>query len=195
SKPPAVTTSVVDKQKEVLVNKVVKEETNSIDEMKRILKSLNHYEALGFIRNKKIDAAILKKEYRKKAMLVHPDKNMGSSLASESFKKLQCAYEVLSDSVKKRDYDEQLRKEESMAKSVCQKSHSSSHQKNSDGTCFLLRIILNIVLKNRDVFNAQSVGIHIFGTAVSFIKQRMEMVGSNIRGLWFSTGLKREQNI
>jgi len=28
------------------------------------------------------------------AMLVHPDKNMGSSLASESFKKLQCAYEV-----------------------------------------------------------------------------------------------------
>lgn len=28
------------------------------------------------------------------AMLVHPDKNMGSPLASESFKKLQCAYEA-----------------------------------------------------------------------------------------------------
>lgn len=28
------------------------------------------------------------------AMLVHPDKNMGSPLASESFKKLQCAYDV-----------------------------------------------------------------------------------------------------
>ncbi|XP_050940906.1 uncharacterized protein LOC127149445 isoform X2 [Cucumis melo] len=27
------------------------------------------------------------------AVLVHPDKNMGSPLASESFKKLQCAYE------------------------------------------------------------------------------------------------------
>lgn len=27
-------------------------------------------------------------------MLVHPDKNMGSPLASETFKKLQCAYEV-----------------------------------------------------------------------------------------------------
>lgn len=26
---------------------------------------------------------------------MHPDKNMGSSLASESFKKLQCAYEVI----------------------------------------------------------------------------------------------------
>lgn len=66
SKPPAVTTSVVDKQKEVLVNKVVKEQTNSIDEMRRILKSLNHYDALGFSRHKKIDAAVLKKEYRKK---------------------------------------------------------------------------------------------------------------------------------
>lgn len=25
---------------------------------------------------------------------MHPDKNMGSALASESFKKIQCAYEV-----------------------------------------------------------------------------------------------------
>ncbi|KAA0032836.1 dnaJ-like protein subfamily C member 14-like isoform X2 [Cucumis melo var. makuwa] len=58
------------------------------------------------------------------AVLVHLDKNMGSPLASESFKKLQCAYEVLSDSVKKRDYDEQLRKEESKTKSVCQRSQS-----------------------------------------------------------------------
>ncbi|KAI5407888.1 hypothetical protein KIW84_053941 [Lathyrus oleraceus] len=70
----AVTASVVDKQKELLVNKVVREQANSIDEMRRILKSLNHYEALGFNRHKKIDAAVLKKEYRKKAMLVHPDK-------------------------------------------------------------------------------------------------------------------------
>ncbi|KAK4386847.1 hypothetical protein Sango_2555300 [Sesamum angolense] len=60
------------------------------------------------------------------AMLVHPDKNLGSPLASESFKKLQCAYEVLSDVVKKRDYDEQLRKEES--KRVLQRSASTSHQ-------------------------------------------------------------------
>ena len=30
--------------------------------------------------------------------------------------------------MKKRDYDEQLRKEESMAKSVCQKSHATSCQ-------------------------------------------------------------------
>lgn len=40
-------------------------------------------------------------------------------------------FQVLSDSVKKRDYDEKLRKEETMAKSVCQRSHSSSHQVNT----------------------------------------------------------------
>lgn len=68
SKPP-VTTSVVDNKKELSVNKVVKEQTCSIDEMRRILKSLNHYEALEFIRHKKIDAADLKKEYRKKVFV------------------------------------------------------------------------------------------------------------------------------
>ncbi|KAF3958918.1 hypothetical protein CMV_016219 [Castanea mollissima] len=109
-----------------------KELASSVDEMKRILNCVDHYEALGFPRHKTIDAKILKQEYRKKAMLVHPDKNMGSSQASESFKKLQCAYEVLSDCIKKRDYDEQLRKEESRTRSVCQRSHSTSHQGNQD---------------------------------------------------------------
>lgn len=120
------TTSVLKSQKEACPSQVVKEDKNSLIEMRRILDSADHYEALGFPRHKKIDAAILKKEYRKKAMLVHPDKNMGSPLASESFKKLQCAYEVLSDSTKKRDYDEQLRKE--LQKNITQKSPSSSVQ-------------------------------------------------------------------
>uniref|UniRef100_A0A5B6Z8I7 J domain-containing protein n=1 Tax=Davidia involucrata TaxID=16924 RepID=A0A5B6Z8I7_DAVIN len=117
-------------QRESSAKQVVREDANSFNEMKRILSSVDHYEALGFLRHKKIDATLLKKEYRKKAMLVHPDKNMGSPLASESFKKIQCAYEVLSDSTKKRDYDEQLRKEES--RSVSQKSHSTSHQDSPD---------------------------------------------------------------
>ncbi|GLT33919.1 hypothetical protein SLA2020_084720 [Shorea laevis] len=128
----SATTSSVVKQKDISANKVVKEEGSSADEMKKILNSLDHYEALGFHRHKKIDAAILKREYRKKAMLVHPDKNMGRPLASESFKKLQCAYEVLSDSMKKREYDEQLRKEESRTRSVCPKSNGDSWQHSPD---------------------------------------------------------------
>ncbi|KAI5571867.1 hypothetical protein BDE02_11G124100 [Populus trichocarpa] len=136
SSKPAASASVVNNQKESSARKVVvEEETSSADEMKRILDSGGHYEALGFPRHKRIDVAILKKEYRKKAMLVHPDKNMGSPLASESFKKLQCAYEVLSDSVKKRDYDEQLRKEESRTRSVCEKSHSTSRQQDNSDYC------------------------------------------------------------
>ncbi|XP_057765331.1 uncharacterized protein LOC130986072 isoform X2 [Salvia miltiorrhiza] len=123
---PASPSSIVEKPKEVASKAVVREDGNSLIEMERILSSGNHYEALGFPRHKKIDVVLLKKEYRKKAMLVHPDKNMGSPLASESFKKLQCAYEVLSDAVKKRDYDEQLKKEES--KYVMQKSASTSYQ-------------------------------------------------------------------
>ncbi|KAH6768163.1 Chaperone DnaJ-domain superfamily protein [Perilla frutescens var. frutescens] len=118
--------SIVETPKESAAKTVVREDTDSLIEMEKILTSGNHYEALGFPRNKKIDVLLLKKEYRKKAMLVHPDKNMGSPLASESFKKLQCAYEVLSDAVKKRDYDEQLKKEES--KYVMQKSASTSYQ-------------------------------------------------------------------
>ncbi|XP_052207327.1 uncharacterized protein LOC127811467 isoform X2 [Diospyros lotus] len=129
SKTPA-TSTIVNKHKESAGKQVVREETTSINEMKRILSSMDHYEALGFPRHKKIDAMLFKKEYRKKAMLVHPDKNMGSSLASESFKKLQCAYEVLSDSMKKKDYDEQLKKEES--KSVSHQSHNTSNQGGSD---------------------------------------------------------------
>ncbi|KAI3466352.1 hypothetical protein Pfo_023015 [Paulownia fortunei] len=127
---PASTSSFIEKPKESVAKQVVREDVNSITEMKRILSSGDHYEALGFPCQKKIDFLLLKKEYRKKAMLVHPDKNLGSLLASESFKKLQCAYEVLSDAVKKRDYDEQLRKEES--KSVLQRSASTSHQNTSN---------------------------------------------------------------
>ncbi|KAL8126577.1 hypothetical protein AgCh_013735 [Apium graveolens] len=123
-------TPPVVKKQESSANHIVKEVVNSPEEMKRILGSVDHYEALGLSRVNKIDVILLKKEYRKKAMLVHPDKNMGSPLASESFKKLQCAYEVLSDSTKKRDYDEQLRKEE--YKSVAQKSPDISHQGRSD---------------------------------------------------------------
>ena len=61
----SATTSVVN-QKEFTAKRVVKEESSSADEMKRILSSTDHYEALGFPRNVKVDTGVLKKEYRKK---------------------------------------------------------------------------------------------------------------------------------
>lgn len=87
-------------------------EITSEDEVLRLLNSTDHYSALGFSRFQDIDASILKREYRKKAMLVHPDKNMGNERAAEAFKKLQNAYEVLLDSLKRKAYDDELRREE-----------------------------------------------------------------------------------
>ncbi|XP_068654349.1 uncharacterized protein [Aristolochia californica] len=125
------TSSFVNIQKAPSVGiRVERAEPVSLDEMRSILNSADHYEALGLPRHKNIDFLLLKKEYRRKAVLVHPDKNMGSPLASESFKKLQCAYEVLSDSEKKRDYDDQLRKEE--CRRVYQRPQGTSQQDKSD---------------------------------------------------------------
>ena len=58
--------NVIAQQMECSTSKQVTEETSSINEMKRILNSVDHYEALGFPRQKRIDATILKKEYKKK---------------------------------------------------------------------------------------------------------------------------------
>lgn len=61
------TTNVVNTQKSS-VSKVVKADSSSIDEMRRILDSLDHYDALGFSRNKSIDVSLLRKEYRRKVV-------------------------------------------------------------------------------------------------------------------------------
>ncbi|CAA6675102.1 unnamed protein product [Spirodela intermedia] len=84
----------------------------SEEEIMRLLNCNDHYSALGLARYETIDASYLKREYRKKAMLVHPDKNMGNEKAAEAFKKLQNAYEVLLDSLKRKTYDDELRREE-----------------------------------------------------------------------------------
>lgn len=57
----ASTSSVVTKQIESPAKPVVREDANSIIEMKRILDSADHYEALGVSRHKKIDTLLLKK--------------------------------------------------------------------------------------------------------------------------------------
>ncbi|PKA65702.1 Chaperone protein dnaJ 49 [Apostasia shenzhenica] len=87
-------------------------EATSEDEVNRLLNCSDHYTALGFNRYENVDVSLLKKEYRKKAMLVHPDKNMGNEKAAEAFKKLQNAYEILLDSLKRKNYDDDLRREE-----------------------------------------------------------------------------------
>jgi len=55
----------------------------------------------------------IKSAYRAKAKVWHPDKNPNDpELASQKFREIAAAYEMLSDPIRKRQYDNQLRREQ-----------------------------------------------------------------------------------
>jgi molecular chaperone DnaJ len=63
----------------------------------------DYYEVLGV--SKSASADEIKKSYRKVAMQFHPDRNPGDKAAEEKFKEAAEAYEILSDTDKKAQYD------------------------------------------------------------------------------------------
>jgi molecular chaperone DnaJ len=64
----------------------------------------DYYDVLGVKKDASADE--IKKAYRKKALLFHPDKNPGDKEAEEKFKEAAEAYEVLRDPNKKQRYDQ-----------------------------------------------------------------------------------------
>lgn len=64
---------------------------------------MEYYEILGVAKSATADE--IKKAYRKMALKYHPDKNSGDKAAEEKFKEISEAYAVLSDPVKKQQYD------------------------------------------------------------------------------------------
>lgn len=63
----------------------------------------DYYEVLGLSRNASADE--IKKAYRKLALQHHPDRNPGDHAAEEKFKEAAEAYDVLSDTQKRAQYD------------------------------------------------------------------------------------------
>ncbi|MGK5114277.1 MULTISPECIES: molecular chaperone DnaJ [unclassified Geodermatophilus] len=67
----------------------------------------DYYAALGVPQS--ADAAEIKKAYRKLARDLHPDKNPGNTQAEAKFKDVSEAYDVLSDTKRRAEYDEARR--------------------------------------------------------------------------------------
>lgn len=67
----------------------------------------NYYEILGV--EKEASESEIRKRYRKLAMQYHPDQNPGNPEAEEKFKEVAEAYGVLTDPVKRKEYDNCLR--------------------------------------------------------------------------------------
>lgn len=64
----------------------------------------DYYQTLGVDRS--ASAEDVKKAYRKLARKYHPDVNPGNKAAEEKFKQVSAAFEVLSDTRKRKLYDE-----------------------------------------------------------------------------------------
>src|SRR5438876_10365937 len=68
-------------------------------------KTQDYYETLKVDRKASQDE--IRKSYRRLARKYHPDLNPGDKAAEDRFKKLQEAYDVLSDQKKRQMYDQQ----------------------------------------------------------------------------------------
>ena len=97
----------------------------------------NYYEILGVTKTSTNEE--IKKAYKKKATKYHPDKNVGKSEAEkqkneEEFKKINEAYETLSDDKKRKAYDDSLQSKHNSYRNSS--SYRNSEYRNSESEWF-----------------------------------------------------------
>ncbi|MGI8656512.1 MAG: Holliday junction branch migration DNA helicase RuvB, partial [Pyrinomonadaceae bacterium] len=73
------------------------------------MSSRDYYHVLGIAREASFED--IEKAYKRLAQKHHPDKNLGDKSAGERFKVIKEAYETLSDSVKRSNYDSQFNRD------------------------------------------------------------------------------------
>ena len=74
----------------------------------------DHYQVLGIKKNSSHEQ--VKEAFRKLSMEHHPDKNNNSESSNRTFRIIVNSYEILSDDLKRREYDEFLNKSEYLHK-------------------------------------------------------------------------------
>jgi len=108
---------------------------------------LNYYDYLG-IPDDSVEKAI-RKAYKKKSLLVHPDKLKVES--SDEFNKLKMIYDVLSDPIKKAAYDKQLDdvKKQKQLEAKMTERHRNLRESNSYISCFYFIVSFRIQSSRR----------------------------------------------
>ena len=94
----------------------------------------DYYQVLGLTPEAPTEE--IRTAYRKLAKANHPDKHKGDPIYVEKFKDLQEAYDVLSDSYKRKEYDDQLARQNSYNKKNSKKEQAANKKsdKSSDNS-------------------------------------------------------------
>ena len=94
----------------------------------------DYYQVLGLTPEAPTEE--IRTAYRKLAKANHPDKHKGDPIYVEKFKDLQEAYDVLSDSYKRKEYDDQLARQNIYNKKNAKKEQAANKKsdKSSDNS-------------------------------------------------------------